>query len=147
MEIVVTRGCAEGIAYEASAVQSSHTRSAQSCRHELMQFLRGHTECAENLFTSEIVIGELIANTVEHAPGLVEIAIDWTGKHPIATFQDAGPGIATAPHSAPVERLSENGRGLMLIREFSLDLTIVAAPGYGSKITVTLPLRREDEGE
>ncbi len=31
---------------------------------------------------TELILGELLAKTVEHAPGLVEINIDWSGEQP-----------------------------------------------------------------
>ena len=121
---------------------SSHVYSARSSRHELMAFIKAHSEDHEGLFATEIIIGELLANTVEHAPGLVEITIDWTDEAAICSIRDAGPGFEMSGMRLPSSDLSEDGRGLYLIRKLSPQVTIRAAPGFGSELEVVLPVRR-----
>ena len=123
---------------------SSHSYSARSARHELMTFLRLHSADSDGLFCSENIIGELLANTVEHAPGLVEIEIDWTESAPTLTMRDAGPGfLPKHDPGLPTNDLEEDGRGLFLIRRLSDDVSINAAPGFGAEIVVRLPVKRD----
>lgn len=121
---------------------SSHARSAQASRHELMVFIKNHAADADALFTTEIILGELLANTVEHAPGLVEIAIDWTGPKPILTIRDSGAGFKNVNPILPSSDLSEDGRGLYLIRELSSRFAIREAAAFGSELEVELPISR-----
>ncbi|GAC1406190.1 MAG: hypothetical protein NVSMB64_11680 [Candidatus Velthaea sp.] len=121
---------------------SSHAYSARTSRYELMSFMREHAADDENLYASEIIIGELLANTVEHAPGLVEIAIDWTGECPLLTIRDAGPGFKMTAAHLPNSNFSEDGRGLYLVRSLSQRVSIKAAQGFGSELEVVLPISR-----
>jgi anti-sigma regulatory factor (Ser/Thr protein kinase) len=59
-----------------------------------MKFIRRNASDAERLFVAELIVGEILANTVEHAPGLVEVRIDWHGEHPVVSVLDTGPGLA-----------------------------------------------------
>lgn len=121
---------------------SSDARSAQQSRHELTAFLKHYARHEEDIFAAELILGELLANTVEHAPGLVEVEIDWTGTAPIARVVDTGPGITTGtPTTLLPDALEEDGRGLFLVRTLGSDVTIKSATGYGTQVEVTLPVR------
>ena len=122
---------------------SSDAYSAQASRHELMGFIHGLAASEEELFRTELILGEVLANTVEHAPGLVNIEIDWTSEYPVISILDTGPGLTRIGVELPNDDLVENGRGLFLIATLAIDVRVEPAPGSGTKMTVTLPVRRE----
>jgi integral membrane sensor domain MASE1 len=57
---------------------SSNSQDAHALRREIASFIRSFAPSEEELFGSELIIGEALANTVEHAPGSVSVTIDWT---------------------------------------------------------------------
>lgn len=107
-----------------------------------MSFIKKYADQAEDLFATEVILGELLANTVEHAPGLVEITIDWTGVQPILTVRDSGSGFADFDSTLPLNTFSEDGRGLYLIRELSSRFIVRAAAAFGAELEVVLPIKR-----
>jgi PAS domain S-box-containing protein len=121
---------------------SSDAYSAHAARREIMAFLRGIAAGAEQLFACELVLGEILANTVEHAPGLVEVTIDWSARKPVVCVRDTGPGLAQFAVRLPDDPLSEDGRGMYLIHALADSVSVKQAAGYGTEIQVRLPLRR-----
>lgn len=121
---------------------TSDAARAHAVRHEAAAFLRCFGPSSEELFHAELVIGELIANTVEHAPGTVQLDIDWTGERPVITMRDTGPGLAPSPETALPDDLSEKGRGLYLVSSLAKDLDIESVPGNGTTLRVVLAMSR-----
>jgi PAS domain S-box-containing protein len=122
---------------------SSDAYSAHAARREIMAFLRDLAASAEQLFACELVLGEILANTVEHAPGLVEVTIDWSARKPVVCVRDTGPGLAHLAVRLPGDPLSEDGRGMYLIHALADSVSVKQAAGYGTEIRVRLPLRRK----
>ncbi|HLW37366.1 MAG TPA: ATP-binding protein, partial [Candidatus Eremiobacteraceae bacterium] len=122
---------------------SSDAYSAHASRHELMKFVRRFLSSDEQLFRIELIIGEILANTVEHAPGLVNVDIDWSGRHPVMTIVDSGPGLKRFASSLPQDKLTEDGRGLFLIGTLAQNVRVESTPGAGTKMTVTLAVNRD----
>jgi len=124
---------------------SSDARTARISRQELMTFLTVLATSDAELYSAELILGEILANTVEHAPGLVEITIDWTAACPLLTVRDRGPGlpeaIAVRP-CVPLDPLDENGRGLFLIATLARDVRVESPIDGGTRIVATLPLAR-----
>ena len=120
---------------------SSDAASARRSRAELVSYLARAAPKA-NLFTAELILGELLANTVEHAPGLVEIQITWDGDRPVATFRDSGAGFIATKAGLPADPLSEDGRGLFLVQTLAEEFSMRELPGYGTEIRVVLPISR-----
>jgi PAS domain S-box-containing protein len=124
---------------------SSDARTARESRREVMTFLTALAARDAELFVAELILGEILANTVEHAPGLVEITIDWTGACPLLTVRDSGPGLPDAVHvrpQVPLDPLDENGRGLFLIATLACDVRVESPVDGGTCIVATLPLAR-----
>ncbi len=121
---------------------SSDPRTAQASRLELMKFVRRHADDGDALFTAELILGEILANTVEHAPGLVEVHIDWTGPKPVVRVLDTGPGLQTVLPKLPDDALNEHGRGLFLIETLAEDVQVSPVRGYGTQLRVVLPVER-----
>jgi anti-sigma regulatory factor (Ser/Thr protein kinase) len=74
-------------------------------------------------FASELIVGELLANTVEHAPGHVELSLDWTGEAPALSVRDRGPGMTSVRASLPLG-------------------SVIPVDGGGTELRVVLPLQR-----
>lgn len=121
---------------------SSSAQSARDSRFALMRFVQQHAAPDADLFTTELILGELLANTVEHAPGLVEVVIDWSDERPTVRVRDAGPGLTSLRTGLPHDPFAEDGRGLFLISTLAEGLSIGRAPGFGTEITVRLPVSR-----
>lgn len=121
---------------------SSDAYSAQSARHELMRFVRAHAAIDADLFDTELILGELLANTVEHAPGLVEMEIDWTEDYPVIHMTDTGPGLSSLAIPVAKDQFAEGGRGLFLISTLARDVRIEPALGSGTTMRIVLPVAR-----
>ncbi|HTU68946.1 MAG TPA: MASE1 domain-containing protein [Candidatus Baltobacteraceae bacterium] len=121
---------------------SSHAYSAHNARHEVMNFIRQFAGGNQDLFTAELILGEILANTVEHAPGLVNVDVDWSSDSPIVTVVDTGPGLDRFVALLPDDELTEDGRGLYLVKTLARDVRVESDRGYGTKLTVTLPITR-----
>ena len=107
-----------------------------------MTFVNRFAEDAAQTHVAELILGELLANAVEHAPGLVEMEIDWRGAKPIVSMHDAGPGLRGTTGVLPPNILDEGGRGLFLVHRLAEDVKIDASSGVGTEIRAVLPVVR-----
>jgi integral membrane sensor domain MASE1/anti-sigma regulatory factor (Ser/Thr protein kinase) len=121
---------------------SRSSQDAHSLRREIARFIRFFAPSEEEMFGSELIIGEVLANTVEHAPGIVSIDIDWSETHPVVTISDVGPGLSNFVTTLPADALNENGRGLFLIASLARDVKIESQPGMGTRMRIVLPTER-----
>ena len=120
---------------------SSHSMSAHNARIEVGTYLASLGADREALADAELVVGELLANTVEHAPGLVEVVVDWTGARPTLLVRDAGRGTSL-PQPVLPDALSEDGRGLFLVYAFAEDVLVTGVPTVGTEVSCRLRLTR-----
>jgi PAS domain S-box-containing protein len=118
---------------------SSSAYSAHTSRHELMSFVRGFVTSDDELYRFELLIGEILANTVKHAPGLVTVEIDWGRKIPLMTIHDTGPGLAEFSPALPSDEFTENGRGLFLISALARAVQVETSADAGTTMTIELP--------
>lgn len=125
------------------AFHSSDAYSARMVRRELMNFVRRYVPAEDDLFHAELIIGEVLANTVKHAPGVVTLALDWTEMHPVLTVVDDGPGSLKFAPTLPDDTLTEDGRGLFLIGALAKDVQVESTPGRGTKMTLRLDVARQ----
>jgi integral membrane sensor domain MASE1/anti-sigma regulatory factor (Ser/Thr protein kinase) len=116
--------------------------SAHALRREITNFIRSLAPSEDELFRAELIIGEALANTVEHASGSVSVDIDWTDAYPVVIVSDAGPGLSHFVATLPADALNENGRGLFLIASLARDVQIEAQPGMGTRMRIVLPTKR-----
>lgn len=123
--------------------RSSH--DAHVLRRDIARFMRYFAPAEGDLFRAELIIGEVLANTVEHAPGTVNVEIDWTGLHPVITIRDGGPGLARLAEVLPADPLSETGRGLFLITSLAVDVQVDSRPGRGTSMRIVLPVTRAEQ--
>ena len=121
---------------------SSDARTAHTSRHELMEFMRGFSSDEGALFTAELILGEILANSVAHAPGLIEVTIDWTGARPVVSVVDTGPGMRNQRVGLPEDVMAESGRGLFLVNALGEAGSLSLMQADGIAIRVVLPLTR-----
>ncbi|HVA28854.1 MAG TPA: SpoIIE family protein phosphatase [Candidatus Baltobacteraceae bacterium] len=121
---------------------SSDVHMAYAIRHELVKFMRRFAADPNALFTAELILGEILANVVEHAPGPVEVQIDWTGEKPVLRVADAGPGLRNRLFELPQDVLAESGRGLFLINALSEAVSLSLSKEGGTELCAVLPLTR-----
>ncbi len=119
---------------------ASDAKAAHVARREVGAFL--HRKCGdgEGTFQSELVVGELLANTVEHAPGLVHLVLEWTGGQYVLIVRDSGPGLETVAAALP-DHWEEGSRGLFLVTALSPSVTVAKSPSGGAELRVVLPLQ------
>ena len=122
---------------------SRDAHTASSSRRELISYLESFAADRTQLFESELILGEILANTVEHAPGLVTVDIDWSGAKPVVTVCDTGPGLARLDSSLPSDPYNERGRGMFLIRSLAENVELSRSAGYGTELRATLPIVRD----
>lgn len=121
---------------------SSDAYSAHASRHEVVKFIQRFAADPSAIFIAELIIGELLANTVEHAPGLVDVRVDWSGEKPIVRVLDRGPGLVQLPSDSPPNAMDEHGRGLFLVKALAEEVSVLPSKGFGAEVRVVLPLSR-----
>jgi anti-sigma regulatory factor (Ser/Thr protein kinase) len=89
-----------------------------------------------------VIVGELVANVIRHAPGPIGIYVAWEDEGATLIVADRGRGIP-ALRCVP-SNLAERGRGLFLVEALARSVSISASPGNGSRVIVGLPVRRND---
>lgn len=124
-------------------------------RRLVMTALRARASASGDLDAAEIVVAELLANTLRHTPGPAWVGLSWDGPHPLLTVTDVGPGFGECPEllddrnrlhpRLPENQLAERGRGLYLVAQLTRDLVVTPRPSGGSAISVTLDLVRKPE--
>jgi anti-sigma regulatory factor (Ser/Thr protein kinase) len=122
---------------------SSTALSAHESRIALMQFVRKYATADSDLFSTELILGELLTNVVEHAPGRVYVHIDWTGERPVIRVRDSGPGFDASRDPVATDPYAEDGRGLLLVKSLADNVRIRTAPGFGTEISARLPVSRD----
>jgi serine phosphatase RsbU (regulator of sigma subunit)/anti-sigma regulatory factor (Ser/Thr protein kinase)/CHASE3 domain sensor protein len=97
----------------------------------------------DDVFTAELIFGELLSNAVRYAPGSVDVVLDWTqSSTAILHFLDRGPGFVVVPR-LPTDLLSERGRGLFLVWSLSEDFNVTKRSDGGAHVRVVLSPRRK----
>lgn len=91
-------------------------------------------------FAAQIILGEALANAVQHAPGMVEVTIEYLDDNLLVTVLDQGPGMKSAPGKLPRELLDETGRGLFLMRALAGHVTIEQGANGGTVVRASLPV-------
>ena len=123
------------------AFDARDARLAHEVRTVYMNYLRARGDATSDYDAAEIVFGELISNVVRHAPGPIEIELEWNGIAPVLHVLDRGAGFERGAE-LPTDPLSEFGRGLWLVRTLTEDFSLTDTPGYGTHARTVLPIRR-----
>ncbi|HLI95136.1 MAG TPA: SpoIIE family protein phosphatase [Candidatus Baltobacteraceae bacterium] len=120
---------------------AENAKAAQDARGEFVEYLREQSSDEEAIETAELVFGELVGNVVRHAPGAIDIDVEWSNGAPRLHVLDRGSAFEPPSH-LPSDLLSESGRGLYIVRNLSKQLNVEHVPGYGNHVSVELPIRR-----
>lgn len=118
---------------------------ARRVRVGVRHFLEADADAAgSDLDGAELVVGELLANAVQHGAPPYGICVDWHDDPPILCVVDRGRGMRPLyPAPGPA---SEHGRGLLLVRALAGDV-VVDGDGVersGTRVVVSLPVRRRN---
>ena len=87
-----------------------------------------------------LVLGELLANAVEHARGAVEVVVVLSGSRLVVEVRDDGPGISAVPAQRAPED-AESGRGLHIVRALSREVD-VRSTATGAVVRAVLDVAR-----
>jgi PAS domain S-box-containing protein len=142
--ILVTCVNAPGIAADDTRLQrwafdAGDAIAAQRARREFAAALRARGATASRADVAEVVFGELLGNAARHAPGIVDVLVDWNGSAPVLHVFDRGPGFAYAPR-LPSDVFSETGRGLYIVSLLSDYFHVSKGPGGGTHARAVLSL-------
>lgn len=139
-------GCASevvGQRFRRWAFDTADHATAQRSRAVFASVLADAGMLEEDVFTSELIFGELLSNAVRYASGMVEVVLDWSeSSTAILHFLDSGPGFVLMPR-LPSDLLSERGRGLFLIWSMSEDFNVTKRTDGGAHARVVLSPRRK----
>jgi GAF domain-containing protein/anti-sigma regulatory factor (Ser/Thr protein kinase) len=116
---------------------SDDAQAAQESRREFCDRLRKKWTRGDDCDAAEIIFGELLSNVVRHAPGVVELALEWRAERPILHVLDRGAGYRAAS-TTKADVFSEGGRGLWLIDKLGGRLELEPLPGFGMHTRVIL---------
>jgi PAS domain S-box-containing protein len=97
--------------------------AAQLLRRQIAKLVRTYTRDPGQIAASEVVVGELLANAVEHAPHGVDVHLDWRERCPRLIIGDLGAGVSARP-VLPTDPLSERGRGQFIIAHLARSFEI-----------------------
>ncbi len=117
------------------------TATAQRARVDFAALLAQRGMFADDVFTSELIFGELLSNVVRYAPGQIEVVLDWGTAGAIVHVLDRGPGFVLIPR-LPSDLLAERGRGLFLVWSLSDEFNVTKRADGGSHVRVLLSRRR-----
>jgi PAS domain S-box-containing protein len=123
---------------------SGDSLSAGMIRRQLLATVAKYAD-GEGLFDAEVIIGEILSNTVKHAPGIVEVELAWSDAEPVVRVTDSGPGLAEAPPIAASESFTESGRGFSMISALAKRFSTQRSAAGGLQVSATLPVRRRAE--
>ncbi|MDB5069378.1 MAG: serine/threonine protein phosphatase [Candidatus Eremiobacteraeota bacterium] len=133
----------EGEHFRRWTFDTSDSATAQRARAVFASVLSEAGMFDDDVFTAELIFGELLSNAVRYAPGRVDVVLDWSGgATAILHFLDRGPGFVVIPR-LPTDLLSERGRGLFLVWSLSEDFNVTKRADRGSHVRVVLTPRRK----
>lgn len=113
--------------------------TAHGARAQFLERLREEAEETSDFAAAELVFGELVGNVVRHAPGPIDIDLDWENGEAVLHVMDRGPHFT--PHPQLPEQLAEGGRGVYLVAALGRAFDVEPLP-VGNHVRVRLPVRR-----
>ena len=108
-------------------------------RDDFVNYLRAYGRADADYGAAELIFGELLVNVLLHAPGSVDVQVEWLSGNATLHVTDEGPPIDMDCSREP-ETFSEHGRGLNLVCALSPAVAGTIYPGYGKTITAELPV-------
>jgi PAS domain S-box-containing protein len=91
---------------------------------------------------AEIVFGELVGNAVRHAPGVVDVELDWDdASTAVLHVVDDGPGYAPGGVLPSPSAEAESGRGLYIVTQLAREFSVMKSPQRGAHARAVLLAR------
>lgn len=125
---------------------SDDARTAHIARSSFVAYLRAHGAREADIGAAEIVFGELVGNVVRHAPGPIDVELEWNADSPLLLVRDRGTGFEARSTALPADDYSESGRGLYLITTFAHPPAVRKRAEGGTEISVRLALQSDATG-
>ncbi len=117
---------------------SDDPETARTARRSFAEYLTRYGCSADAVAVAELVFGELVGNVVRHAPGPIDIDLVRDGDMLVLRVHDRGKPMRQRPIGLPSDIMSENGRGLFLVRTLAGEPTFERRGGGGNIVTVPL---------
>jgi len=118
--------------------QCQDARRAEHVRGHFLAFLHTFAADSSDFAAAELIFGELVGNVVRHAPGRINIRLDWTGSDAILWVADTGEGFES--RSRLPDAFSESGRGLFIVSTLAREFHIDKIEGDGTQACAVLPV-------
>lgn len=119
-----------------SSADAEKARRAREDFVRALQIKGGHDR---DYSDAELVFGELVGNVVRHAPGAINVRLDWTGEEAVLTVHDNGRGFEMQDPGLP-EETAEGGRGLFIIQQLAKHVSVRRVPNNGMEVCAVLAL-------
>ncbi len=116
---------------------AENAQAAGEARREFVEKLHDTGLFGETFESAELIFGELVGNVVRHAPGPIDVQLDFEGSSPVLHVVDRGRGFVRDP-ALPVNPLSESGRGMYIISRLASNVRVERIPGFGNHVAATL---------
>jgi anti-sigma regulatory factor (Ser/Thr protein kinase) len=109
-------------------------------RPEFVAYLQANGRTGDDYATAELIFGELVGNAYLHAPGSLEVAVEWSSGHATLHVTDEGVPLDLSDTPLP-DPFAEHGRGLAIVKSLAASLRTPTYPGFGKTVSVALPIR------
>lgn len=123
------------------AFDAENAQAAHEARSQFRAHLESNAGPEADFDAAELIFGELVGNVVRHAPGPIDVQVQWTQTHPVLHVTDRGKGFIRNP-ALPLDPLSESGRGLYIISLLAKSVFVERIPGYGHHVAAELNIPR-----
>lgn len=126
--------------YSLGVVWEFEAKSAEAAawaRREFVRALRSKGAVADP-FAAEVVFSELVGNAVRHAPGRVQVQLEFDGGDAVLRVRDSGPGFEPAT-TLPTNPLAEGGRGLYIVSQLAKEFKAERTSRDGMTLCAVLP--------
>ena len=112
--------------------------AALHLRGEFAEYLRTYGKRDDDYTTAELIFDELVANVCFHAPGPIELLVEWHSGRAALHVTDAGAPIDMSRIVFP-DPYAEGGRGLAIVNALS---AAVRSATYlnGKTVSAALPV-------
>ena len=107
-------------------------------RSEFVEYLQTYGKPEDDYATAELIFDELVANVCFHAPGPIEILVEWHSGRAMLHVTDLGAPIDMSAIAFP-DPYAEGGRGLAIVNALS---PVVRSATYlnGKTVSAALPV-------
>lgn len=120
---------------------SKSVTEAQRTRAQFMDVLHAFATAESDFAAAELIFGELLGNVVRHAPGPVQIRLQWSLGNPTLIVHDEHEAFSPS-FTLPDDPFQESGRGLFIVHALAKSVSVYDIEGDGTKVSAVLPVWR-----